>query len=125
MQNIDILIRLSFHSHLKDVVKASWNTSLSDQSEINERGFVSENSQIGFLMSTDPVLTDAGYNHSFAMIDFKSVSSCVKFYDKPNFLKHGYKNHTKSVSLSFRNSAYSIFLNTVHVLINKNLRASL
>lgn len=71
-------------------------------------------------MSTDPVLTDAGYNHSFAMIDFKSVSSCVKFYDKPNYLKHGYKNHTKSISLSFRNSAYSIFLNTVHVLINKN-----
>nr|XP_022346019.1 uncharacterized protein LOC111138380 [Crassostrea virginica] len=61
-----------------DVVKASWNTSLSDQSEINERGFVSENSQIGFLMSTDPVLTDAGYNHSFAMIDFKSGKQAIR-----------------------------------------------
>lgn len=59
---------------MQDVIKASWNTSLSGDIVINERGFVSNNNQVGFLMSTDTELTSAGYNQSFTMIDFGAVS---------------------------------------------------
>lgn len=75
---------------MQDVIKASWNTSLSGDVVINERGFVSNNNQVGFLMSTDTELTSAGYNQSFAMIDFGAVS-VIKLYIlivAPFLLKH-------------------------------------
>lgn len=58
---------------LQDIIKASWNTSLPGDIVINERGFASDNNQVGFLMSKDTELTSAGYNQSFAMIDFGAV----------------------------------------------------
>lgn len=60
------------------MIKASWNTSLSGDVVINERGFVSNNNQVGFLMSTDTELTSAGYNQSFTMIDFGAGKEAIR-----------------------------------------------
>ena len=65
--------RLYFHICLQNHIKATWNTFLPGEIQINERGFIFENKQIGFSMSTDPKLSAAGYNQSFAMFDFNTV----------------------------------------------------
>ncbi|XP_011432569.3 uncharacterized protein [Magallana gigas] len=61
-----------------DIIKASWNTSLPGDIVINERGFASDNNQVGFLMSKDTELTSAGYNQSFAMIDFGAGKEAIR-----------------------------------------------
>ncbi|XP_048753047.2 uncharacterized protein LOC125664365 [Ostrea edulis] len=80
-----------------DVLKTSWNTSLSEGSTINERGFVSNNNQIGFLMSRDPLLAPAGFNHSFSMIDFGSGKEAIRVevYEPPTN-KENQSNNTRS-----------------------------
>nr|XP_022305845.1 uncharacterized protein LOC111112586 [Crassostrea virginica] len=73
-------------------IKATWNTFLSGEIQINERGFIFENKQIGFSMSTDPKLSAAGYNQSFAMFDFNTGKEAIRVEvleslkdEKPNF----------------------------------------
>ncbi|XP_061188830.1 uncharacterized protein LOC133197007 [Saccostrea echinata] len=61
-----------------DVTKASWNTSLADGSTVNERGFVSNNNKVGFLMSKERSLTAAGYDQSFSMIDFGTGKQAIR-----------------------------------------------
>lgn len=46
---------------------------------INERGFVFDNNQVGFLMFKDIELISVGYNQSFVMIDF-GVVCIIKLY---------------------------------------------